>query len=105
MKQDPLMQNILKGKFTAQIPNDDGTYGPVAGRSGVTVMLIGITVNHQLSLLAPGFKEAGDFMQRMQKDLSDRADEYGLHGSSLWLGAAKETSNGVMSVMYFKNQE
>lgn len=71
----------------------------------MTVMLIGISVNHQLALFAPGMKEAGDYMKRMQKDLSDRADEYGLHGSSLWLGAAKETSNSIMSVMYFKNQE
>jgi Domain of unknown function (DUF4188) len=105
LKLDPYSQGLVTGKFSAQLPNDDGTYGPTPATKGVTVLLIGATVNHPLGILAPGFKETGEFMMRMQKDISKRAEEYGMLGSSMWMATERDTSNGNMSVMYFKESE
>jgi len=41
----------------------------------------------------------------MQKDINQRAEEYGLLASSIWLGAEKESGNGNLVLMYFKNYE
>jgi hypothetical protein len=105
VKADPYTKGVITGKFSAQLPNDDGTFGPKAAAKSVTVLLIGATVNHPLGPLAPGFKETGDFMMRMQKDIDERAEEYGLLGSSFYLAADRETANGNMTVMYFKDPE
>ena len=93
------------GKFSAQLPNDDGTFGPTPSAKGITILLIGATVNHPLGTFAPGFKETGEFMMRMQKDINERAEEYGMLGSSMWMAAERDTNNGNMAVMYFKDSE
>jgi hypothetical protein len=102
---DPYTKGVIRGKFSAQLPNDDGSFGPKPASKSVTVLLIGASVNHPLGVLAPGYKETGDFMMRMQKDVDERAEEYGFLGSSFYLAAERETSNGNMSVMYFKDPE
>jgi hypothetical protein len=105
LKYDPFTKGVVSGKFSAQMPNDDGTFGPKPSSKSVTVFLIGATCNHPLGPLAPGFKETGDHMVGMQKELDAKAEEYGLMGSSFWLAGNRGTSNGNMSVMYFKDAE
>ncbi|KAF2670082.1 hypothetical protein BT63DRAFT_424047 [Microthyrium microscopicum] len=105
LKRNSWANNVINTKFSAQIPEDDGTYGPTSASSGVTVLLIGARSNHPMGILAPGFKEVGDYMIKMQKDSSARAQEYGLLASSAWMSTERDSSNEVMYVMYFRNTE
>lgn len=105
IKSNPAMANVISGKFSAQLPNMDGTFGPKAASQGVTVLLIGTRTNHAMGIMAPGFKELGGHMAAMQKDINKRSDEFGLINSSQWLGAERDSNNEIMYVMYFKTYE
>jgi hypothetical protein len=105
LKTNPWKQGTLSGKMSAQLPNADGTLGPKPGNQGVAVLLIGTRSNHPMGILAPGFKQLGDYMAKMQEDLNLRAEEYGLLNSSLWVGGERSSGNEIMHAMYFKNTE
>jgi hypothetical protein len=40
-KNNPYMDGVVKAKFSAQLPNDDGTFGPKPADQQVVVFLIG----------------------------------------------------------------
>ena len=61
------------------------------------------TIHSSLGLLAPGFKDLGDYMDKMQQELNDRAEEFGLLGSSHWLESGRETGNEQLFLMYFRD--
>jgi hypothetical protein len=44
-KANPGMKDVINSKFSAQIPNEDGTFGPKPAAKGVTVFLIGARSN------------------------------------------------------------
>jgi hypothetical protein len=44
-KSNPWMKAVIGSKYSAQMPNDDGTFGPKAASKGVTVFLIGAKSN------------------------------------------------------------
>jgi len=102
---NPYMANVLPGKFSAQMPNNDGSYGPLPASKSVTVFLLGARSNHPMGILAPNFKEVGEAMAAMQKDIAARAEEYDFLGSSSWLGAERASGNDIMNVMYFSSPE
>jgi hypothetical protein len=104
-KANPQMEGVLTDKFSAQLPNDDGTFGPKPAAQGVTVLLIGAGSNHPAGVFAPGFKELGDYFGKMLKELDERAEEFGVLGTSGWTGTAKPASNNTMTIIYFKNPE
>ena len=57
-------------------------------------------------MLAPGYKQIGDFEDMLEKELEAHADEYGLLGMSGWLAAGdRDVANDPMTLMYFKNVE
>jgi hypothetical protein len=58
-----------------------------------------------LGLLAPGFKELGDYFTSMNRDIEKRSEEYGLLGNSNWIGMERDSSNDLMTVMYFRDSE
>jgi Domain of unknown function (DUF4188) len=99
------MKSVVPGKTSAQLPNDDGSFGPRPAAKPITVLFLGASSNHPMGLLAPGFKEMGKWMSGMQKDIDARAEEYGLLGSTSWLGAERSSGNEIMYVMYFKDPE
>jgi hypothetical protein len=105
LKANPWKAGSVPGKTSAQLPNPDGTYGPKPGSQGISVLIIGTRSNHPLGLFAPGFKQLGDYMARMQKDVNRRAEEYGLLNSSLYVGAERSTGNELTYIMYFRNPE
>jgi len=105
LKSDPSQQGVLLGKYSAQLPGDDGKFGPKPAAKGVTVLLIGAGANHPLGLFAPGLKELGDYFNGMLEELDEKADEFGFLGSSTWIGNAKTSANSFLNVMYFKTPE
>jgi hypothetical protein len=105
LKANPWMHNVLHTKFSAQLPNDDGTFGPKAASKGVVVFMIGAKSNHPMGLLAPKFRKVGGYFQQMNHDIEIRKDEFGLIGLSAWTGLERGSSNDLMTLMYFKNYE
>ncbi|KAK8212463.1 hypothetical protein IWZ01DRAFT_502201 [Phyllosticta capitalensis] len=59
-----------------------------------------------LGLFAPGFKELGDYFQKMTLDIEARSEEYGLIGQTNYAQQGDcSTSADTMSVMFFENIE
>jgi hypothetical protein len=44
-KKNPYMEDVLMTKYSAQIPNEDGTFGPKPADSQVVVFMIGAKCN------------------------------------------------------------
>ena len=56
-------------------------------------------------MLAPGFKEIGDYAGRMYQELEDKADVTGLLGQSTYTSASNNRKNGeILIIMYFKSK-
>jgi hypothetical protein len=59
-----------------------------------------------MGILAPGFKELGDYFTSMQADVEAKASNYGFLGGSDWIAnGERSTGNELMAVMYFKTSE
>lgn len=57
-------------------------------------------------LLAPGFKDLGDYFNRLTQKLENDGVEFGFLGASDWIAnGERATNNTVMTVMYFKSPE
>jgi hypothetical protein len=44
-KPNPWMKDVINVKVSAQMPNDDGTFGPKPASKGVTVFILGAKSN------------------------------------------------------------
>lgn len=105
-KEDIYMKDIIQNKFSAQIPDEVGQYGPKPADKPITVFIIGTRSNHPLGMLAPGFKELGGYFQTMAKDLDNKADDFGFLGMTSWLNSSvRATGSELQMVCYFKNVE
>jgi len=105
-KTNHLMDSAIMKKYSAQLPNADGTFGPKPANNQVVVFLIGARCNHPLGMFAPGFKQLGDYFAKMIKDVERNAEQYDYLGSSDWsANGERATGNESMTVMYFKSSE
>lgn len=106
LKANPLMSDVLMTKFTAQIPDARGDFSGEPAGSDVVVFLIGTRNNHPLGVLAPGYREMGEYMMNMAKELDARADEFGFLGMTSWIAnGQRETRNEFLEVCYFRSVE
>lgn len=103
-KSNPHMAGVLKQKFSAQFPDPEaGDFGSQPASQGVVVLLIGTRCNHPLGLLAPGFKQTGEYFQSMARSLDAHSEEFGFLGMSSYLNLNDRTSgNELLSVAYFR---
>jgi len=105
-KRNTFMDGIIPGKISAQIPDAEGNLGPQPASSDIVVLLIGTRSNSPLGILAPGFKQSGDFFTQMTRDLETHTDDFGFLGATSWLNAsARTTGSEIMNVMYFSSVE
>ncbi|KAF2434346.1 hypothetical protein EJ08DRAFT_693879 [Tothia fuscella] len=106
LKKTPYMEGSIMQKYSAQLPNADGTFGPKPANQQIVVFLIGARCNHPMGILAPGYKELGEYFYSMQKDVEASAEKYGFLGGSDWTATGERaTGNHLLTVMYFKNSE
>jgi len=86
-------------------PNEKGSYEK-AGDATVCAILLGAISNHPLGMLGSGFKEVGDRFDAMVKEMSADASKYGFLGASTWINSGlRTTSNEVMNILYFENED
>ena len=104
---NPYMDHVIPGKATAQIPAGDGAGTRTAlTEQPVTVVLLGMQVNHPLGLFAPGVREIGAYLKDMQTEMEAKADEYGLLGGSNWRADQhRDSSNEILLIFYFRDVE
>jgi hypothetical protein len=103
---DHSLDNIVRGKVSAQLPDSQtGRFGSTPAQQPVVIFLLGVRFNHPLGTYSPGAKEIIDWNEKLNKDIRARADEFGLLGSSLWLGAKEGANNEILTISYFKDIE
>ncbi|KAF2103414.1 hypothetical protein NA57DRAFT_63959 [Rhizodiscina lignyota] len=106
LKPNPHMEGVIKNKFSAQFPSEDGQYGNKPANGEVCVLLLGFKSNHPMQMLAPGFKETGDHFNNMMVELQAHKEENGLLGTTSWIGLGERTTaNEVMTTFYFRSLE
>ena len=108
LKPNTYIAGVLDTKFTALIPNLDGTFGKKENQPSpdkVTLLLLGFRVNHPLGPLAPGAQEMVEFFRTMAKDLEAGAPDNGFLGSTTYLNASsnRATKSGIMVTFYFRS--
>ncbi|KAK3670444.1 hypothetical protein LTR78_009685 [Recurvomyces mirabilis] len=101
------MDGVVKGKYSAQFPDETGDFKDGKPSSqDVVVLLIGMRVNHPLGILAPGLKDFGGFFQDMTKDLDKHGEEFGYLGMTSWINTSqRETKSELLNVAYFRSTE
>ena len=105
-KRNIYMDDVLLKKFSAQFPTEEGEYGNKPAKDGVVVLHIGTRSNHPLGLLAPGFKQTGEYFRQMAIDLDAHAEEFGYLGMSGYLNVNDRSSKSeLLNIAYFRTTE
>lgn len=103
---NPYMAGVIKGRTTCHFPDKGGAYRGATSNKSMAVLIISVRCNHPLGLLAPGFKELGDFFSDCVKWLEEDADARGFLGMTTWLNANdRAAGNELMDIGYFRSVE
>ncbi|PTB41113.1 hypothetical protein M441DRAFT_58548 [Trichoderma asperellum CBS 433.97] len=103
--RNPLMDEILMGKFSVQIGDEHGNAPTDSAQQQVAVIMLGARSNHPLGIFGPGFKQIGDYFGAMIDRLNADEDS-GFLGSSTYIcNGERLTANGVMTCCYFRTVE
>jgi hypothetical protein len=73
------MDGVIVKKSCAQIPNRDNNFSPPPGpvERNIVMFLLGAGSNHALGMLAPGFKQLGDYFRELSVAQSEGATDDG----------------------------
>ncbi|KAF4988018.1 hypothetical protein FDECE_15219 [Fusarium decemcellulare] len=104
-KSNEYNENVVPGRATAQLPNSNGDFGNKPGAKPVVVFHLGVQVNHPLGLAAPSFNKVAEYFLAMQKELSNRREDFGMLGFSNWRGDERRSNNTLLLVYYFRDIE
>lgn len=100
------MAGVITSKFSAQIPNADGTFGSTPAASSIIVFHLAARSNGPMGILDSDMAVMGSHITTMNAELEARASEYGFLGSSNWLNNSdRGTASETLNVMYFRDVE
>ena len=68
---------VVPGRYTAQIPNPDGTSPSTAGAKEICIFIIATRSNHPRGRFAPGIDEITAYFRTMWQDVSRNRDKWG----------------------------
>ena len=98
------MKDVVPYRTALVFPDEKGVRDKAADTT-VCAIVLGVVSNHPLGMLGSGFKEVGDWFDKMVEQLSDDASRYGYLGHSAWLNACDHaTSSEFMTILYFENE-
>ncbi|KAL2784378.1 hypothetical protein BJX66DRAFT_89002 [Aspergillus keveii] len=106
VKRNPAMGGVIREKFSAQIPFEDGSFGERPSRDKVTVLILGSKSNHPLGIFSPGYMKVAQLFADMVADLEENRDEYSYLTSSRWISNTDPTTNAsreIMTIFYFRS--
>jgi len=99
------MDGVIPGRTVPVYPSEKGVQETPAEKE-ICAIVLGARSNHPLGMFGPGFKEIGDYMNRMQAELDSTPKTHGFLGASSWLSSAdRGTSSEAMTLMYFESSE
>lgn len=102
---NPYMDGVIKGRTVPVFADATGNQDRQADRE-ICAIVLATRSNSPLGILAPGFKEIGDYFRDMSRQLDAEATRYGYLGQSCWVSAAdRGVSSEFMSVVYFESAE
>ena len=105
-KNPSLLDQIVPGRVTAQLPLSDGSFDTSPSSGQLVVFNLGVQFNHPLGRLCPGGKEIADRFIAMHRDLMRRRDELGILSQSDWDGRVGEkTRDNMLLSFYFRDVE
>lgn len=68
---------VVPGRYTAQIPNPDGSFPPTASAKEICIFIIATRSNHPKGRFAPGISEITDYFRNMWQDASRNKEKWG----------------------------
>ncbi|PYI03204.1 hypothetical protein BO78DRAFT_375519 [Aspergillus sclerotiicarbonarius CBS 121057] len=99
------LNGTIPTKYSAQVPNPDGTFGSKPASEPIVVFLLGARCNHPLGLLAPGISDLGDSASKMMDAMRAEPVKYGLLGTSQWLKMDSPAGNEFLTIFYLRSYE
>ncbi|OAX84105.1 hypothetical protein ACJ72_01517 [Emergomyces africanus] len=104
-KKNRYLSGVFLNRFSAQVPNSDGSFGSTPAASSVVVFIIGSKSSHPLGSFDLVFRKIGNYFTAMVGELQENPEVSGLLGATPFIGSSEATSNEVMTVMYFRDFE
>lgn len=104
-KANPYLKDAILHRVTPQIPDADGQFSDEASNEKVTVLLLGAKCNHPLGMFAPNFKDLGDLLTGMVRQLERNSVEHGFYGGSSWVQHDKNGALEVLFISYWRSAE
>ncbi|OLN95710.1 hypothetical protein CCHL11_10413 [Colletotrichum chlorophyti] len=99
-------KGVVPGQVTAQMVDPTaGKIPAIPASQSLVVFHLGIRFNHTLGVLSPGAPAVIQHFDAMNRDLRNRADEYGLYHFSTWTAAESNRNNTLLLMYYFRNVE
>ena len=74
---NPRAKDVIRGKHTAQIPNDDGTFPSKPGDKDIVIFILATRVSHPKGRFAPGVEDITNYFRNMWQDLGRNREKWG----------------------------
>ncbi|KAG8528687.1 uncharacterized protein KY384_006374 [Bacidia gigantensis] len=95
------LKHARLGKWSATVPNHNGTMPEKAGSNGVVCFVVG---NHPLGLFAPGLKETATWFMDMWKDAAENRERWGyLSHTAPLVSQGPNRGNFLVVLSYWKS--
>ncbi|PSN61252.1 hypothetical protein BS50DRAFT_625507 [Corynespora cassiicola Philippines] len=103
---DSSLKDSRLGKYTAQIPQHDGSFSKEPSDQDVVVFILGAQSNHVQGRFAPNFLALGDAFGDMWRDLAKNREKNGYLGKTSTLyGTDRDSGNTAVWISYWTSVE
>jgi heme-degrading monooxygenase HmoA len=103
LKSNPYIQDVIPGRATALLPNEEGQVtAPVQNK--VAVMMLGAKSNHPLGVFAPTFREVGEHLFKMN-DAFDSEPPNGFMGQTSFERKDERGAREFVFISYWRSIE
>ncbi|CAG8980998.1 hypothetical protein HYALB_00013318 [Hymenoscyphus albidus] len=104
--RDSQVDGVRAGKYTAQIPRENGSFSASPSSQEVVVFILGARSNHNEGRFAPGFKAFADVFGAMWQELGANRTKWGYLGKTSTLYSTDADSGNTMAwISYWKSLE
>ena len=103
--RNPYMDGVIDGRTVPVYPDENGNREKPADTQVCAIMLA-VRSNHPLGIFGDGYKEVGDYFEKMSTQLDKSPTIHGYLGNSSWISAAdRGVASEFMSMAYFDSPE
>ncbi|KAL7926000.1 hypothetical protein ACQKWADRAFT_281492 [Trichoderma austrokoningii] len=103
--RNPLMDEVLMGKFSAQFGDAAGNAPTESSQNQIAIIQLASRSNHPMGIFGPGYKQIGTFFREMIVKLTEDKDSGFLGSSSYLCNGERSTANSSVTCCYFRSVE